>query len=321
MADRFGARYLRFRWMLRGLLTSFVAYVLIAGFAGALVVLFLSDQGWVPVLIAGAVVAASMLLLRPLKSWLRRLFVRHPAWHKSTGRFSFAHHDLGLVVDARVGGATPREVVDMFDKSNASLSGAPIDLMLWVYAQGKDGQKWTLVQEVERSHRSHGTSAWTSSIDGTLSIADLDAMGRPDPYRGAHRLAKEELDVPLTSINLIAWGKEFHSDGDREVVVGFAETSVSAEDLQEHRYVGRGVRRAHLVPVASAGVTKALAWGHPTAWHGGAVYALAELVDEILPGSWRQLEPNVEPRWREKQIFARLERGTRAITERASLVG
>jgi hypothetical protein len=155
-------------------------------------------------------------------------------------------------------------------------------------------------------------------VDADLTIADLDDTGRPNPFRATHRLIKEELDLPLVGIELLGWGREEHSLGTRDTVVAYVTTSIEAENLSGVEYPeGRVERAAHLVPIDLEGVAKTLGWGHPLNWRGGSAFGLLELLEASQPGAWAALEHRVAPRWYEKGMFARVERGTEKVSERA----
>lgn len=264
-----------------------------------------------------ALVVVGIVLAKPVRAIAARLFLRTPPWRAEPGALAFAGADLGFRVDGFVGGETPRDLVDQISHAGGRFESGEISIELWLVASDAEGQDWTIVQEL--SLPPAGKAAWTSSVDGELTFADFDAIGRPNPFRAAHRLAKAEWDVPLADIDIIGWGREQqYPVGTRDTVVVFARTSVAAETLSGFEYPGsRDERRAHLVPVNLDGIAKSMGWGHPSSWRGGSVFGLLELLETVQPGAWAALEERVGPRWYEKGMFARLERGTEKATERA----
>ncbi|RZV45881.1 MAG: hypothetical protein EX267_04560 [Acidimicrobiia bacterium] len=264
-----------------------------------------------------ALVVVGIVLAKPVRAIASRLFLRTPPWQAEPGPLAFAGADLGFTVDGFAAGETPRELVDTISAAGGRFESGEISLELWLVASDKQGQDWTIVQEL--SLPPAGKKAWTSSVDGELAFADFDETGRPNPFRATHRLAKSELDVPLVDIDILGWGREqLHPVGTRDTVVVFARTSVAAEKLSGFEYPeSREERMAHLVPVDLEGIAKSLGWGHPVHWRGGAVFGLLELLEHYEPGAWAALEEKVAPRWYEKGMFARVERGTEKATERA----
>ncbi|NNC93049.1 MAG: hypothetical protein HKN80_11230 [Acidimicrobiia bacterium] len=263
-----------------------------------------------------AVVVAALVLARPLVSLAKRVFLRPAPWRAEPGPLAFAGADLGFRLDDFAGDRGARELVDDIASAGGRFSSGEISLELWVVATDEQGQDWTIVQGIHDSPA--GRISWTSSVDAGMTIDDFDATGRPNPFRAAHRLVKEELDLPLVDIELLGWGREQHSVGTRDTVVAYATTSIGAEKLSGIEYPeGRVGRAAHLVQIDVDGVAKALGWGHPLNWRGGSAYGLLELLEASQPGAWATLERRVAPRWYEKGMFARLERGTEKVSERA----
>ena len=264
-----------------------------------------------------ALVVAGVVLARPLGSLARRLFLRKPPWRSGVGPLAFAGADLGFRVEGLVVSESPRETVDSIASSGGRFANGEIGLELWLVATDDLGQDWTIVQEIKEPPA--GKVGWTSSVDAGLTIADFDDTGRPNPFRAAHRLVKGEIDVPLVDIDLMGWGREQMTAGTRDTVVAFARTAVPAEKLSGFTYPdNRAERVAHLVPLDLDGIAKALGWGHPSSWNGGAAFGLLELLEEFQPGAWPALERRVAPRWYEKGMFARVERGTESLTEKAA---
>jgi hypothetical protein len=261
-------------------------------------------------------VVATLVLPRPLVSLAKRVFLRSAPWRAEPGPLVFANADLGFRVEGFAGDRRPRELVDDLAAAGGRFSSGEISLQLWVVATDKQGQDWTIVQEIHEARP--GRITWTSSIDSGLTVADFDDAGRPNPFRATHRLVRAELDLPLVDIKLLGWGREHHSFGSRDAVVAYVTTSIGAEKLRGIEYPeGRVERTAHLVPIDLEGVAKALGWGHPVSWRGGSAFGLLELLEESQPGAWVALERRVAPRWYEKGMFARVERGTEKVTERA----
>lgn len=263
-----------------------------------------------------ALVVAGILLARPLATVAKRVFLRSAPWQSEPGPLAFAGADLGFRVEGFAGDRGPRELMDDMAAAGGRFSSGEISLELWIVATDDRGQDWTIVQEIHEAPA--GKVAWTSSVDAGLTIADFDDTGRPNPFRATHRLVKEELDVPLVDIELLGWGREQHSTGTRDTVVAYVTTSIGAEKLSGFDYPENRVERAaHLVPINLEGVAKTLGWGHPWNWRGGSAFGLLELLEAAQPGAWASLERRVAPRWYEKGMFARVERGTEKIAERA----
>jgi len=264
-----------------------------------------------------ALVLAGIVLARPLAALARRLFLRTPPWRAEAGQLDFAGADLGFRVSGFAGGQAPRELVDEIADSGGRFSAGEVSVELWLVATDERGQDWTIVQELQESPARR--VVWTSSVDAELTIADFDHTGRPNPFRAAHRIAKADLDVPLVDIQLLGWGREQHANGTRDTVVAFARTSIAAERLSGFEYPATRERAAHLVALDLEGVAKALGWGHPSNWRGGSAFGLLELLEISQPGAWASLERRVAPRWYEKGMFARVERGTEKVSERATV--
>lgn len=265
-----------------------------------------------------ALVVAGVVLAKPITSVARRLFLRSAPWRSGSGPLSFAGSDLGYWVEGLVESESPRESVDRIADSGGRFASGQVGLELWLVAGDEAGHDWTIVQEIKEPPS--GRIIWSSSVDADLTIADFDDTGRPNPFRAAHRMIKEEFDVPLVDIELLGWGREQLQLGTRDTVVAFARTSLPAEQLSGFTYQedGRTERIAHLVTVDLDGVAKALGWGHPSSWSGGAAFGLLELLEEFQAGAWPALERRVAPRWYEKAMFARVERGTESLTGRAA---
>ncbi len=262
-----------------------------------------------------AALVAGIVLARPLAMLAKRLFLRTAPWRAEPGPLEFADTDLGFTVEAFAGELDPRELVDHVSNAGGRFSSGEISLELWMVASDELGQAWTIVQEVHPTRA--GRVAWTSSVDGGLTIADFDNTGRPNPFRAVHRLVKEEFDVPLVDTEVFAWGREHHATGTRATMVTFARTSIGVEQLTGFEYPEDPQERtAHLIPVTLDGVAKALGWGHPENWRGGSALGLLELLEIFQPGAWATLERRIAPRWHEKGMFARVERGTERVTGR-----
>lgn len=264
-----------------------------------------------------AMVIVGIVLAKPIRAIASRLFLRTPPWRVEPGPLAFAGSDLGFNVNGIVKSETPRDLVDKISRAGGRFESGEISVGLWLVASDAEGQDWTIVQELNLPPT--GRAAWTSSVDGELTFADFDETGRPNPFRAAHRLTKAELDVPLVDIDIMGWGREQQDPaGTRDTVVLLARTSVAAEKLSGFEYPeSRDERRAHLVQVSLDGIAKSLGWGHPSNWRGGSVFGLLELLEVVQPGAWAALEELVGPRWYEKGMFARVERGTERATERA----
>jgi hypothetical protein len=263
-----------------------------------------------------ALVIAAVVLARPLMSLTKRVFLRSAPWRAEPGLLAFAGADLGFRVEGFAGERGPRQLVDDIAAAGGRFSSGEISLELWVVATDDQGQDWTIVQQVHEAPA--GRISWTSSVDAGLTIADFDDTGRPNPFRATHRLVKEEFDLPLVDIEVLGWGREQDSLGTRDTVVAIVTTSIGAETLSGIEYPeGQVERAAHLVPLNLEGVAKSLGWSHPLNWRGGSAFGLLELLEAAQPGAWAALERRVAPRWYGKGMFARVDRGTAKITERA----
>ena len=161
-----------------------------------------------------------------------------------------------------------------------------LNVVLWVVHK-HDNRSWTIVcqEEGERSR-------WTATVDGPMSGEDVGLDGRLDPYAAAERLAKVQIDLPIHNVQFLSWGIE--KDTSRAVLVGWAETDLTARDLRAHRYEGDD-RTAHLAELDPDGAAKAIGWAGSADWRSGALYALARMVDEA--GGLKRLERVLEPRW------------------------
>jgi len=302
-------------WMYRLRGKRLIAFVLAGALAAA--------GGWFyggrDSVAGGALVAfvlSAAVLARPLAALARRLFLRSAPWRAGTGPLAFAGADLGFRLYGFAGNRRPRQLVDDIGEAGGRFPRGEISLQLWVVATDDQGQDWTIVQEIREAPA--GRMLWTSSVDAGLTIADFDETGRADPFRATHRLVEEELALPLVDIELLGWGREQRTTGTRDTVVARVTTSIGAEKLGGIEYPeGRAERTAHLVPIDVEGVVRSLGWGHPLSWRGGSVFGLLELLEAFQPGAWAPLERQLAPRWHEKGMFARVERGTQKVTERA----
>lgn len=262
-----------------------------------------------------ALVLAGIVLARPLSVLAERVFLQTAPWRSETGSLAFADSDLGFQICGFVDKeASPGQQVETIAQQGGRFGSGEVSLELWLVASDQQGQHWTIVQEVQESA---GRAIWTSSIDTELTMADFDDTGRPNPFRAIHRVTKNELDVPLVDIELLGWGRERLLSGTRDTLVAFVRTSVGAELLSGFEYpANRQDRHAHLVQLNLDGVAKALGWGHPSNWRGGSAFGLLELHEMFERGAWASLERRVAPRWYEKSMFARVERGTERISKR-----
>ena len=305
-------------WIRRFRGWRFAAFVLTIATAGA-AGWFLagSDSAAVGggVALAIALVLVGMGLALPMRGLLRRMFLRTAPWRTRSGPLSFAGADLGFRVVGLGVGLGPREVVDAITASGGRFFTGEVSVELWLVATDRQGQDWIIAQEARETLG--GPVVWTSTIDGATTMADFDGSGRVNPFRAAHRLVKEELDVPIVDIEVLGWGTE---EGVRDAVVAVARTSHPAEKLSGMEYAGdRYLRSAHLVALDIDGVAKTLGWGHPVNWRGGSAFGLLELLEIFQPGAWAALERRVAPRWQENGMFVRVERGTARLTERAGI--
>lgn len=315
MANRFGARYLRSRWFIRSFAGKVIPYLMLSLAAGGLAGWLLNGRTAQSAFLAAIAVLAALVLYRPLTRALRKVIVRRPPWQQSHGPFEFAGLRPGFDLVARAKAAPNRAAVIEIDHWNDERGRTPIHLVLWVIARGADGRWWTRSQERPVLPTGFG-AAWTATLDGQIAVVDLDAMGRADPFRTAHRLALDVLDVPLSRIKLLGWGIETRNGIGRDVVFGYAETSASASELGSTPYPGHPEPVTHMAPIDLEGLSRTLGRGHPDQWNAAAICGLADLAADLAPETWRVLEAEIGPRWQQKQRFARIERGTRSITQR-----
>lgn len=315
MANRLGARYLRLRWFVRSFASRALPYLVLAVVAGGLAGWLLNGPTAPSIFLAAIAVFGALVLFRPLSRLLKRLMIRRPAWQRTNGPFKFAGQELGLEVTERALATPARATIVQIDDWNDKRDRRPIHLVLWVIARGADGRWWVRSQERQAAPGGPDIS-WTATLDGIVGVFDLDSMGRADPVRTANRLALEELDVPLSRIKILGWGSENRQGHERDVVFGYAETPATASELGVHIYPGHPEPIAHMAPVDLEGLSRSLGRGHPDEWHAAAIAGLADLAADLAPETWRALEEEVQPRWLQKQRFARIERGTRSISQR-----
>lgn len=161
-----------------------------------------------------------------------------------------------------------------------------LHIVLWVLR--RDGSHtWTVVrQEMSEASR------WTATVDGPMSDEDMTLDGMIDPYAAAARLAKTQIDLPISNIQFLSWGVE--RDTSRAVLVGWAETDVPASDLRAHEYADP-TWTAYLADLYAEGSAKTIGWAGSAQWRAGALYGLARMVEEA--GGLRKLERHLEPRW------------------------
>ncbi len=308
-------RFTKLAWAIQRFRTKrFIGFIGIIVGASFSVWLYLQWEA-APVLSAIGIFLAGLLLARPVAALARRLFVRTPSW-RHLGSLEFGGVDLGFELTGSGFGKAPREIVEQIASPGDRFGDGRFSLILWLVAADEAGDHWTLVQE--KQHESTGQTVWTGSVDGNLTIADLDESGRPNPFRAAHRLAKSELDLSLLDVSIVAWGRELLVDGSRDVAIGLAHTAVPAERLRSVAYPRATFkRRSHLVTLDPHGTAKALGWSLPGNWLGGAVLGMLEALEHVESGSWLALERALVPRWREKLKFARIDRGIEHLTGRA----
>ena len=161
-----------------------------------------------------------------------------------------------------------------------------LNVVLWVvHRQGQ--RTFSLVRQDEGD-----PSRWTATVDGPMSSEDVSLEGLLDPFAAAERLAKTQIDLPIHNIHFMSWGIE--RDSSRAVLVGWAETDISATDLRSHRYTNPKWT-AHLTELDPTGAAKAIGWAGSAHWRAGALYTLARMVEEV--GGLKQLERTLLPRW------------------------
>ena len=250
-----------------------------------------------------ALLAVGILLARPAGALWSRFMIRRPPW-RSAPELRFAGLDLGFRVAGRAGRHTDGQIGAGIADAPAD-TAAPTALEVWLIAADQAGRDVTIVQGLPDRR------LWSSSLDGVVDPADRD-----DPFRAVLRLVNEQWEVPIVRVDVLAWGSERTRDGARTAVVACARTSIPAERLSSLTYDDSDGRTAHPVSLSPDSVADALAWGDPASWRGGAVYGLLELLEHAEPGSWTALEGRVRTRWRDKAMFARVERGTAQISGR-----
>ncbi len=161
-----------------------------------------------------------------------------------------------------------------------------LHVVLWVLRRD-DTHTWTIVRQ-----ETGGDARWTATVDGAMSEEDLTIDGMLDPFAAAARLAKVQIDLPVSNIHFLSWGVE--RDTSRAVLVGWAETDVPASDLRAHGYADHPWT-AHLADLSADGAAKTIGWAGSAQWRAGALYALARMVEEA--GGLRRLERQLAPRW------------------------
>lgn len=263
--------------------------------------------GVLTILVAGAFIGP------PAVRFWRRHFLRTAPWTSAGGDPTFGGWQLGFEVLGRAGKEPPVRQVGRIIDTSEQFDAGDLFVEAWLLASDASGTWWTVAQEVTESPT--GRSAWTSSIDGWLTVADFDRAGRPSPFRAIHRLVAAEFDVPVVNIDLVAWGREPTASGGRNVVSAIVTTDA---DILEHvAHADVLVEwRGHEVRLDPTGVAEALGRTRCSRWRGGAVVGLLESLERIHPGSWAGIERTVAARWRDKAMFARVERGTEHVTGR-----
>ncbi len=260
-----------------------------------------------------------MLVSRPMAHLGSRLLRRSAPWRRVGSELEFGTARLGLEIAGLVGVEPPSTQTHRIIESGSRFELGDVFLEVWLVASDEDGREWTVAQEITEPQARWST--WTSSIDGWLTLADLDEAGRPNPFRSIHRLIEAEFGIAVAHIELRAWGREQTRSGDRSVVVAMAVAAAHAEKLEILEFSDSlADRRAHVVRLDPDGVAGILGGVHADQWRGGAVVGLLEALDRSHPGSWAAVEHRVSAQWREKAMFARVERGTEQVTGRALVV-
>ena len=296
-------RLRRMGWSLRRLrLSRLVVGIVVVAAAAAGLGLF-TDLDLATIGRGAVLLALGLLLASPVAALWSRLMLRRPPW-RSTPALCFAGSDLGFRVAGR-SGRRREPAIQAAVAAEIPPTAHPTAVEVWLVACDEAGRDQTLIRG--RPHR----SAWSSSVEGLIEPAD-----RNDPFQAAMRLIAEQYEVPITRVDVLAWGTETLREGSRNAVVAIARTSISAEELLRRTGEESEGRTAHPVALAPTPIADALAWGDPRSWRGAAAYGLLELLERTEPGSWTALEGRVRDRWRDKAMFARVERGTAQIAGR-----
>jgi hypothetical protein len=249
------------------------------------------------------------------RHWVRRRVAQpSPPWQESAP-FALAGAPCGFVASWHAPDEAPGVVRGAIDRLLGEAPGEDAHLSLWLVARDATGAPWTVVQEV-RAPDTLVRNAWTASVDGVMGLGDLGGSGRLDAYHAAHRLAESRHQATLGTVTFVAWGRDHHPDLSRTTLVGFAETSLSMEQLRDRIALDKeGSSLAHLVALTPAGVTEALGWGQPHRWFGSGIVGLMDLLERFHPGTWLDVDRDLRRRWQVRRMFGRLE----AEVERARL--
>lgn len=161
-----------------------------------------------------------------------------------------------------------------------------LNVVLWVVHR-HGNRTFALVRQEEDD-----PSRWTASVDGPMSDEDVNLDGLLDPVAAAERIAKTQIDLPIYNIHFLSWGVE--RDTSRAVLVGWAETDITAADMRSHDYPNP-LWTGHLAELDPQGAAKAIGWAGSAHWRAGALYGLARMVEES--GGLKVLERILRPRW------------------------
>ncbi len=179
---------------------------------------------------------------------------------------------------------TPERLSRVF--TDAGWRPENLHVVLWIIHRSAE-HTWALVRQ------EHGLdSRWTATVDGPLADEDHTLEGMLDPFAGASRLAKTQIDLPISNVHFLSWGIE--RDTSRAVLVGWAETDVPPHDLLVHRYT-EPAWSSHLADLRPEKAARAIGWAGSAQWRAGALYGLARMVEEA--GGLRRLERDLNPRW------------------------
>lgn|GEM_PF-4474986 len=197
-----------------------------------------------------------------------------------------------------------RELVTQNDDFSPFLHpGAGINLCLVAY--DRTGRPWTIVQR-RGVGIAENTGTWAASIHESFSLDDVTAEGTIDAFSTAARGAREELGISLTKIEYFVVGIDEGSLPGARItrsggfeLVGFAETSLAAERLEDTRFRGRDKFESaeiFAVQLSVESVLGVLIKAPPRQWFTPALLALLETLERFRPGSWHRIASELETR-------------------------
>ncbi|MRH85881.1 hypothetical protein GFY24_00110 [Nocardia sp. SYP-A9097] len=190
-----------------------------------------------------------------------------------------------------------RSIITLSDGFSPFLHpGAGINLCLVAY--DRMGRPWTLVQK-RGTGIAENTGVWATSIHESFSSDDFTADDTIDPFLTAARGAREELGISLTKIQYFVVGIDEGSlPGDQVSrsggleLIGYAETSLPAERLEDTRFRGRDKFEAEeliATQLSVEAILKVLQSSPPERWFPPALLAVLETLERFRPGSWHRL--------------------------------